>query len=857
MPSLHAVARRALSGDLTDTPVLLTALVNGDLAVPTTGERLDAASTAVLAALAILAAPPIPLDEGLAEALVLCAATEPSPLLATLYADVVVHLGGAVEVTRSPALRARTDGLTGPRPSAAGVRLDASTADALLGALAFATSDAAAALLLTSVSALAAISTRRDTLSRDAGAALRAALTRAVNGTTATLLSFATWPAETQRAVSDVVHARAVAAFDASRCGGRTWTPRQAAELEDAVQIARDAPALGNLEAAVREASAPFGDGAALPGTAWAAVRRAIQPLRDAAESSVDRRSDLTSLTGRVHADAAWIFEQIPSLWTALAQGTTPALSDAPAMPVDPTTAAWLRGLATHRLASARSLPNLLLTLLAGPHEAVRAQVDAYIQQWPDADVFDFNKLDRQVKAGLSGDTRPIYTLNGEAVEAARLHVAVGLAVKAALAKVAFPLPWIAHRFGYRAKQAAELVDLLAERAAQGRGALAQLRLLRPDAALHVLATTSDLEYNSLIFQVETGSGRETSGRETSGRETWYADSAGQVALHSRAPEPKHVLFDAVVDARGAIAFSVPASLGLSSRAYPLVCTWGLGDRVDVEARVAGATDHLVETERFATASQVQCGTITAYDTQGNHTLEVDTPAGKQTRVATWDQVRGWNNPHLVAEEGGVACSVVFNRSRDPRFVASLAEADRIAAAHGLPEFDLALTEVELAAAQKRFLRALNAWSRTVLIYPRHPPKDEADKAYDDKLDDGVHPMGAYLELKRGVCRHQFVHEHMGKQRAGVDERFASGAANTGTGAFRGLHIWGEVILPDRSRLAAEHVEPSDTRYLSDATWGDPYVPLWEGAYGNDLRRVEMYARTAQYATLMVRSDLR
>lgn len=847
MPSLHAIARRALSGDLTDTPVLLTALVDGDLAVPTTGERLDAASTAVLAALAILAAPPIPLAEGLAEGLVLCAATEPSPLLATLYAEVVDHLGGAVEVTRSAALRARTVGLTGARPTAAGVRLDAATADALLGALAFASSDAAAAQLLTSVSALAAISTRRDTLSRDAGAALRAALTRAVNGTTATLLSFATWPSETQRAVSDVVHARAVAGFDASRFGGRSWTARQAAELGAAVQIARDAPAMGVLEAAVREASVPFGDSAAVPGTAWAAVRRAIQPLRDAAETSVDRRSDLTSLTARVHIDAAWIFEQIPSLWTALAQGATPALPDAPAMPVDATTTAWLRGLATHRLASERSLPNLLLALQAGPHAEVRAQVDAYLEQWPDTDVFDFNKLDRQVRAGLSGDTRPIYTLNGDPVEAARLHVAVGLAVKGALAKVAFPLPWIAHRFGYRAKQAAELVDLLAERAAQGKGALAQLRLLRPEAALHVLATTSDLEYNSLIFQVETASGRET----------WYADSAGQVALHSRAPEPKHVLFDAVVDARGAIAFSVPAALGLSSRAYPLICTWGLGDRVDVEARVAGATDHLVETERFATASQVQHGTIIAYDTQGNHTLEVDTPAGKETRVATWDQVRGWNNPHLVAEEGGVACSVVFNRSRDPRFVASLAEADRIAAEHGLPEFDLALTEVELAAAQKRFLRALNAWSRTVLVYPRHPPKDDADKAYDDKLGDGVHPMGAYLELKRGVCRHQFIHEHMGKQRAGVDERFASGAANTGTGAFRGLHIWGEVILPDRSRLAAEHVEPSDTRYLSDATWGDPYVPLWEGAYGNDLRRVEMYARTAQYATLMVRSDLR
>jgi hypothetical protein len=356
------------------------------------------------------------------------------------------------------------------------------------------------------------------------------------------------------------------------------------------------------------------------------------------------------------------------------------------------------------------------------------------------------------------------------------------------------------------------------------------------------------MEYNALIFQVVHPGGA---------TETWYADSEGEVEPHARAPEPKHVLFTAVVDARGGLDVRVPDRLPVSPRAYPLVNTWGKGDRIDVEALDAAATDRTVETQTFETRYRVRRGVITGYTTQGVHTIAVETPAGTESRTASFDDIRNWNNPHVVSETQGVACSATFNRDRDARFAASLARADTIAREHGLPEFDLGMNEVELAATQKRFLRALNAWTRTVLLYPRHPPFDANDRVYDEQLDVGVHPMGAFLEVARGVCRHQFIHEHMCKQRAGIDERFASGAANTSGGAFRGLHIWGEVMLPDRSRLSTDQLEPSDTRFLSDATWGDAYVPLWEGAYGNDLRRVEMYARTRQYAGLMVKSDLR
>ena len=49
-----------------------------------------------------------------------------------------------------------------------------------------------------------------------------------------------------------------------------------------------------------------------------------------------------------------------------------------------------------------------------------------------------------------------------------------------------------------------------------------------------------------------------------------------------------------------------------------------------------------------------------------------------------------------------------------------------------------------------------------------------------------------------------------------------------------------------RTPLAA--TSPLDNaRYLSDQTWSNPYIPLWDGAYNVDKQRAEMYDRTARY----------
>ena len=95
-------------------------------------------------------------------------------------------------------------------------------------------------------------------------------------------------------------------------------------------------------------------------------------------------------------------------------------------------------------------------------------------------------------------------------------------------------------------------------------------------------------------------------------------------------------------------------------------------------------------------------------------------------------------------------------------------------------------------------------------------------------------------KIGKGVCRHQCIFEQLLLQLAGIDSRLASGAANTGSGNYRGLHIWSEVTLADNAR------------YLTDQTWSDPTIPLWDGAYDSDKSRAEMYHRTARYDSTVV-----
>lgn len=847
---LSAALRGA--ADLPEVAAWLGRTIEG-LDVPTAGAgRLATAGALLDAAEALVHLGGAPASAaGLAER----AQTDPRPLLAAALGAAAQASGAAVPphtvaplVERARALlTGALDGLTLPGPAVAALR----------AGLAFSSTVAGGEALLGSVRLLTPLSTTPGALDAELAQLLADTLTRYVDASEAPAFTWGKWPDELTRARSDLQHARTMASVTGPNGSltaapptlrGLVLDPRDAAALLPRLAVVRDAAALDRLVQALQVASELFPGRPTVPGAAYAIVDRALTPLADAAEAAVDRRSDLTPLVDAVRAAMAPIAAQVRELHQGLQRGLAGAVR------VDAATAAWLKELAAERLASERSLPNLLAAVAASAVDGAladpagfRAFLDSYLARWPERRVFDFNKLERLARAWQTGDTTPLYQLNGAEVDPGRFHVAVAEQVKRNLQHTTFPQRWIPHRFAYRARQAAELIDLLAERAAQGRGPIAALRQRFPAAPLRVLATTSDMEYNSLIYQVET----------EKGTETWYMSSDGEVHIHARAPEAKHVLFSAEVDARGGVHAQVAAKIPLSPRAWPLMNTYGVGDRIDVEVYDADEEEKQKEKERFQTRYRVHRGTIVAFDDMGNHEVDLELDGALERRTVNYEQIRTWNNPHVVPEEGGFACTVRFNRSKDAPFAASMEKMEAIARQHGLPEFDLAMAETALAQVQKRFLRALNSYTRTAIKYPNHPPTTDADRHYEEELSTGVNPMGAFLEVARGVCRHQFIHEHMGKQAAGIDERFASGAANTYAGDFRGLHIWGEVSLADRSRLADDRVEPGDPRFLSDATWGDAWVPLWEGAYGNDLRRVEMYERTSAYAALVVRSDLR
>ncbi|CAN0594094.1 unnamed protein product, partial [Laminaria digitata] len=147
----------------------------------------------------------------------------------------------------------------------------------------------------------------------------------------------------------------------------------------------------------------------------------------------------------------------------------------------------------------------------------------------------------------------------------------------------------------------------------------------------------------------------------------------------------------------------------------------------------------------------------------------------------------------------------------------------------------------QLAKRQKECAGAIMKYVRDAMKYPAskdgHP---DANSAKYHEIMDGMDywdtvPMGELLDIGKGVCRHQCIAEHLLMQVAGIDSRLASGAANERDGRYRGLHIWMELSLADNAR------------YLSDQTWNDTAIPLWNGAYDSDKRRVEMFHRTDRY----------
>jgi len=698
--------------------------------------------------------------------------------------------------------------------------------------------------------------------------ALSEALATYIEGSTTAVFQYGLWKGQATQAAGAVKNGEARAPWAAPdgtlaasppTLGAVVLTEAQAAWFDAHIDLLRDAAAAERFAEGVAAIASLVPNSPTLAPTAFHLFTRVHGMMRNRAESEPDGRLDYTELSQALVEAAGTLSTELPAVLDDVADGTFAQVS------LPEATASWLHDVLRARLGSDRALTNLRETVRVwatgslsstGPaaldeHDGATLQafVDGYLATWPDLAVFDFNKLGRMALAERSGDPLPLCQLNGRPVDPGRFHIAVAEAVHAALRHVDFPQPWMAWRFGYRARQCIELVDLLAEQQSRGLGPFPEL-FTGDTQAIGVIATTSDLFYNLLVF-----------GQRVGGHIRWlYLDSEGQL-VERREPEQGHRLFEAALDEQGHLAVVVPPLLPVSPRAYPIQNPYGLGDTIDVEQFDRDSVEAQTEKERFETRYRVQAGVIVGYDAHGNHRVELaehddgeDSDDDMRSELTLdYEQIRTANNPHYVSELSGSACSTRFRLGQDKLLAKDLDHIEEMARAAGVLDAPLSISEVELARRQKAFLKQLNTHTSATMLYPRTPAVDDKDEHYHATLAFGTHPAGDYLACERGVCRHMFIREHMGKQRGAIDERFASGAANTYGGDFRGLHIWGEVSLADRARLGHDNPEPRDTRYLSDATWHDPYVPLWSGAYGNDARRVEMYNRTNYRSHLVVK----
>ncbi len=457
---------------------------------------------------------------------------------------------------------------------------------------------------------------------------------------------------------------------------------------------------------------------------------------------------------------------------------------------------------------------------------AFKEMLTDYKANWPEAKTFDFNKLERIAQYKVEGRDIPLCTINGETVGLAEFTNKVGMGVANAIDRSQLRHEWMADRWGYRAKQSIELLDVIAEQSVRGEGPIAILKERYPGKEITIQATGRDGAHEQFLYTVKDG-----------GRQYVYTQgSDGTVSrYHGRRTEP--ILFTAQIGDDGQLNVSIPNKI--STRKYPLQSTYAVGDKIDINWIDPHGKENQTEGEKFSSKSRVLEATITAYTADGKYTVQYTKPDGtEETKTVDLSEIRKANNPHFFKEHSSYFSDVMINLQTDEELKEFLDGAQPIIDRY-LPKGEIInMSPTELAKHQKECVKALMRYTAERVDYPEHEGEhiDEASKRYHELVDSPYRfPLGELVKLGKGVCRHQCILEHLLLQRAGIDSRLASGAANTYTGNFRGYHIWTELNLAD------------DARYLSDQTWDDPVIPLWDGAYDVDQRRIEMYNRTARY----------
>jgi len=723
-----------------------------------------------------------------------------------------------------------------------------------LSALAFGRTPAALENFGKAVSAWRELNADATTLDDDELALVRQSLTTYIDTTDSAVFLYGIFAEQARKDVANVRNARLVAelslglAAASPTLAGYPLTRAQADVLKSVLGTARDAKAVLQLKTCMNLTAAAFcgrigeGQTSAAPAQAMSAaafdyLERALRTYARKAESSPDGKLGFDDLARELQRDAGALSADLATKLSSLA--AKPARWGD--IELSAAAAAGLRQTLETNLRSPMTLLNLeravrvMATasggaLVGAAGDKLAALLVDYRAFYPGLTFLDFNKLERLAKCKIEGRPYPVFSVNGAPIGMAALYEAVAKAVCVGVDRGSLDYPWMADRWGQRAKVAVELVDVVAEQAARGEGPIALLRSRYPGKSIEVLVTGRDGDHEQFVYVVKDGA---------TVVDYFTQGSDGTVARYARATTP--VIFRAAVDAEGGLAIAMDKPLAL--KRWPMQQTYGVGDSIDYPYYDAAAKEIETEGEDFSTRYKILEAKIKGFSAAGKYTVEYKLPDGTpRTSELDLSEIRKANNPHYFALNGSVFSDVSIDAQKDKPLREFLDGAKPIIAEYLPTDGSLAtLAPAELALRQRDCLTALQAYTAERMKYPAEEKEspDEASKKYHALVAGAGEwnpvPLGKLLELQRGVCRHQCIVEQLLCELAGIDSRLASGAANEDDLDFRGFHIWQEVTLADNQR------------YLSDQTWSDVAVPLWTAAYGVDARRIEMSDRTARY----------
>ncbi len=632
--------------------------------------------------------------------------------------------------------------------------------------------------------------------------------------------------------------------------GGVLLAPEQTATMQKLLGGIKDASAQKTIASALAEAAdlfsasphAPWTDAPkpkkALGAPEFAAFERTALRFLEGKDGTKDGMIDAAGLLAGVKDEIKLIQGELTPRIKSL--GLNPPTFDG--VKLSPEAAAEVRSILSLHTKSEMTPANLggALKVIADANGGIvnasglvqlKKLIADYRANFPTAQLFDFNKLGRMASFLVQGKTMPLSTLNGQAVPLAEYYARVGSAVSEAIDKTKLEYPWMADRFGYRAKEAAELLDVIAQQTAEGKGPVIALEQQYPGKKVTVECTGLPGAHEQFIFAVE-GVGRFTQG------------SDGKISAYKGGKNA--TLMTATISHDGSFDVSVKKPLVLSN--WPTQTTYTVGDIIDIRYLDPSASEVLTEGKPFASDHKVLMGKIESYDAAGNYTVSYKKPDGSSvTQQITYAELAEANNPHNFSLNGSAFYDSKIDVKNQPSLKAFLDGAKPIIEKY-LPSDGslIALSPEALTKRQKKCGEELMHYAAQAMSYPAdkdHNP-DANSKKFWELIDAagpwGTASLGDLLDTGRGVCRHQCIVRQLLMQEAGIDSRIAIGAANTDDGKFRGLHAWTEIALADNAR------------YLSDQTWNDAAVPLWNGAYDVDQRRKELYDRTSSIDTELV-----